>query len=59
LTRREARRLEAQQGRIQDDKFLAKSDGHVSPAERWQLTREQNRASRDIYRLKHNETERY
>jgi hypothetical protein len=54
LTRREATRLESIEGRIQANKLIDKSDGNVSPRERAQLNRELNRASRDIYRLKHN-----
>jgi hypothetical protein len=33
---------------------MAKADGKVTPAERAKLRRDQNKASRDIYRLKHN-----
>ena len=58
LTRREARRLEGIEGKIQADKLIDKSDGHVSPRERAQLNRELNRASHDIYRAKHNRHER-
>ena len=54
LTRGETRRLEAQQGRIQADKMVAKSDGQVTRQERRQIHREQNRASKNVYRLKHN-----
>jgi len=54
LTRGEARRLEAQQGKIKADEMVAKSDGKVTNAERRQLKREQNRASRNVYRKKHN-----
>lgn len=54
LTPREAKRLEVQQGKIKADEMVAKSDGKVTPAERRHLTREQNRASRTIYRKKHN-----
>lgn len=54
LTRREATRLEAREGRIQADKLLAKSDGNVSPRERARLDRQLNRTSRAIYRDKHN-----
>ena len=57
LTLGETRRLEKQQGKIQADKLMAKSDGVVTPAERAKLTREQDRASAHIYRLKHNERE--
>ncbi len=53
LTRREAVGLEMQQARIQHDKKVAKSDGVVTRAERRRLQREQNRASRNIYRQKH------
>jgi hypothetical protein len=53
----ETRRLELQQAKIQADKKKAKSDGVVTPAERAKLAREQNRANRKIYRLKHNEKE--
>ena len=31
-----------------------KANGNLTPAERARLTRMQDRASRDIYRLKHN-----
>jgi len=53
LTRREAERLEAQQARIRVDERFAKADGHVSYRERRRLDRELDRASRDIYRQKH------
>jgi hypothetical protein len=55
LTAGETKRLEFQQAKIQADKRKAKSDGVVTPAERAKLTREQNRANRKIYRLKHND----
>ena len=57
LTAGETKRLELQQAKIQSDKRKAKADGVVTPAERAKLAREQNRASRKIYRLKHNEKE--
>jgi len=53
LTNREAARLELQQAKIQHDKRKAKSDGVVTPAERAKLHAEQNRASRNIYKQKH------
>ena len=59
LTKGEAARLEAQQGRIAVDKAKAKSDGVVTPKERAKLNREQNRASRNIYRKKHNAKEQH
>ena len=55
LTPGETRRLERQQVKIQHDKKVAKSDGVVTPAERAKIAHEQNRASRRIYRMKHNE----
>lgn len=58
LTRGETRRLEAQQGKIKADEMVAKSDGKVTKAERRQLKREQNRASKNIYRKKHNNRDR-
>ena len=54
LTKGEAARLEAQQGKIQVDEAKAKSDGVVTAKERAKLKREQNRASRNIHRKKHN-----
>jgi len=54
LTPREAGRLEAREAKIQQDEQRMKSDGNLTRAERRKLTREQNRASRAIYRKKHN-----
>ena len=53
LTRREATKLRAEQRGIRAEKRMAKADGVVTPAERAKLRRDQNRASRDIYRQKH------
>lgn len=53
LTRRETRRLQMQQAKIQHDKRKAKSDGVVTPVERRKLRAEQRRANRTIYRQKH------
>src|SRR5882724_6520458 len=53
LNRPEARRLEAQEGRIKADEKIDKADGKVTPAERRQLDRELNRTSRHIYNQKH------
>jgi hypothetical protein len=53
LNKREAARLEREQGRIEADKERAKADGVVTKEERRQLQREQNRASRHIAREKH------
>jgi hypothetical protein len=54
LTPREAGRLEAQQARIEHREARMKADGHLTAAERRQLTRLQDRASRNIYHKKHN-----
>jgi len=54
LTAGEAARLEAREAKIQHDKQAAKADGRVTPAERRKLNREENRASKKIYKLKHN-----
>ena len=53
LTHREAARLRAEQRGIRAEKRLAKADGVVTPAERAKIRRDQRRASRDIYRQKH------
>jgi hypothetical protein len=53
LTKREARKLEREQARIQYDKKAAKADGVVTPQEKRKIKREQNKASRKIYRQKH------
>lgn len=54
LTPREAGNLEAREAKIKQDEERMKADGNLTPAERAKLTREQNRASRKIYRKKHN-----
>ena len=59
LTRGEARHLEAEEGRIKADEKIDKADGHVTRGERMHLEHELNRASRNIYRDKHNYRERY
>src|ERR1700759_5228304 len=53
LNRREARRLEAQEGRIRADEKIDKADGKVTPKERRQLERELNRTSKHICNQKH------
>ena len=53
LTAKETEHLEAREVKIQKDKKEAKSDGVVTNKERAKLHREQNRASRAIYRQKH------
>ncbi len=54
LTKGEARKLRQEQKTIQAEKQMAKVDGKVTPAERAKLRHDQNKASKDIYRLKHN-----
>jgi len=58
LTRHEAKRLRAEQRRIRAEKRMAKADGIVTPAERAKLRHDQNRASRDINRQKHDDQKR-
>lgn len=53
LTKREARRLEAEQKHIDNVQERVGADGVVTPAEQRRLNRKQNRMSRDIYRQKH------
>jgi hypothetical protein len=54
LTPREAGRLEAQQARISQREERMKADGKLTKAERRVLHHDQNAASRNIYRKKHN-----
>jgi hypothetical protein len=54
LSKGEAAKLEAQQGKIAVDKAKAKSDGVVTAKERAKLQHEQNKASKNVYRKKHN-----
>jgi hypothetical protein len=54
LTPRETGRLEAEQARIKQNEERMKADGKLTAGERERLTRQQNKASKDIYRLKHN-----
>src|SRR5689334_12374968 len=54
LTRREARRLEAQEARVRvDEAYARRSGGQFTPRERARIQRELNHTSRDIYRQKH------
>jgi hypothetical protein len=55
LTPREAGRMESQQARITQNEERMKADGTLTRAERKKLTHQQNRASRNVYRKKHNE----
>ena len=58
LTGREAGLLRREQARIRKDARRAWSDDRLSRAERLRLEREQDRASRYIYRLKYNGADR-
>jgi hypothetical protein len=55
LTWREYRFLRYEQARIAADERRAKADGYVSHYERRRLNEELDQATRDIYRLKHND----
>ena len=54
LTHGETRRLPKQQHRIRKHQRVAWSDGTLTGKERVGLGRHQNKASENIYRLKHN-----
>jgi hypothetical protein len=54
LTRREERRLEHQQRHIANLESRAESDGKVTAREAARMEHAQDRASRNIYRKKHN-----
>lgn len=58
LTKAETRALAKQQRRINRGKNIAKSDGTVTPGEKAVINARQNRASRNIYRKKHNDIQR-
>jgi hypothetical protein len=54
ITRPEVRRLKKEQRRIDSAYHRASADGHLNWRERQRLDKMQNRASRHIYRAKHN-----
>ncbi len=54
LTKKEAAVLRTEQRGIRAEKRAFKADGKVTVAERAQLKRDQNQASRHIYKKKHN-----
>ncbi|HEX8091798.1 MAG TPA: hypothetical protein VF762_23295 [Blastocatellia bacterium] len=58
LTRREAERLSAEQFRIRAYEARARSDGSLTRRERYRLDHMLDRASRDIYRQKHDDQDR-
>ena len=53
LTAKETAKLEREQGKIEADREKALADGKMTRKEKAKLTREQNRASRRIYKEKH------
>jgi len=53
LTRAEAARLKAREAAIHQDKQAAKADGVVTHAERQDIRRDENKASRAIHRQRH------
>ena len=55
LTPREAGILETKEARIQQNEARMKADGNLTVRERRKLNRQQNQASRAIYRKKHNQ----
>lgn len=56
LTRHEAHRLQHQQRSIhrEERRMRSRDHGHLTPRERARLEHRENRASRHIYRAKHN-----
>jgi len=58
LTRRETARLNAGQRRVHRMERRAGADGFVTRGERRRIERAQDRQSRAIYRLKHNQRRR-
>ncbi len=59
LTKKEAKDVREDQKDLHQDVKLAKSDGKVTKGERKIITKEENRNSREIHRLKHNGRERH
>jgi hypothetical protein len=58
LTRTETRRLEAEQRHIRREEARYKADGRLTGAERADLQRDLDKASRDIYHQKHDAQQR-
>lgn len=58
LTKSEVRKLRKQQRRIDRVEEKAERNGRVSEREKEKIERLQDKASKDIYRLKHNDRER-
>ena len=53
LNRREAARMRGREAGITAEKRAARADGVVTPAERLDIRKDEQRASRAIYRQKH------
>src|SRR5262249_12973654 len=58
LKKGEVKKLEKEQREINQDKKEAKADGTVTAEERKEIHQDQNKASRHIYRAKHNRRNR-
>lgn len=58
LTRRETRKVAEEQRDVRQLERAYKSDGKLTGAERLDLAHEQNQASREIYKQKHDAQER-
>jgi len=58
LKKGEVKKLEHEQREINQEKKEAKADGTVTAEERKDIHKEQNQASRHIYRAKHNRRDR-
>lgn len=58
LTHREAHRARVEERHIRRMEGRAASDGQITPGERARIESAQDRASKDIYRMKHNDQER-
>ncbi len=55
LTKGETAKLHSDEKAIRAEKQMAKEDGKVTPKERAKIRHDQNKESRKIYRLKHND----
>ncbi len=55
LTKKETLKLEAEQAKIRRKKRRLKRDGTLSAKDKAKITHDQNKASRHIYREKHDE----
>lgn len=58
LTKAEAKNLRQDQKEIRQEKKAAKADGTVTKAERKEIRKDKRKASREIFRKKHNKRDR-